>query len=588
MVLALKTGKANAQDTAEAVGSLEMALRLGKITPRTIGRLINAPGLGLFLADQMKVGIEEARARLKKMNVKDLIETLAKPSDTLNERVSKLPFTISRAFAMIKNDITEAAAAIMKLTVGFGGVGKILWSTFSFAKGVVTGLVKELGGLKSTIELVGIALAIALGPIVLRQALLLTASFIEMAVASWAVWLPWIAIGAAILAAALMVQDIMIWMRNPNSKTVMGDLLGPFEEVKKKFDEFAPVKAFNAIKDIFQGDFSKGFTTLWGLLTDTDTRTTLLITTIGGVVAAFGLWKVIEFTGLLSALSRVVDAVAGVKNEVIATKNIAEGKSPTATPTTGAGTTGTGTTGTGTTIVPSTAETVAPGNPRLRRNVQRAGAIMSLTAIAADLAENTGVMKSGMKERLDAAAQYAGLGMLIGSFVPVIGTGIGGGIGAALGFTQPEIERLLKSVPQTPEDQKQRILGPVAPLSTSPSNMPTFDDPIPVLPVTPPGAQAPSSPSPNADPIGPIVPWGTTSLTPQVSPFNAVGPQAVENTVNAGGINPIYNITVTAQMDEAQVAAAVQRSVTSQTPDLLDKVSRQISDAIPRTEKATG
>lgn len=579
MVLALKTGKASAQDTAEAVGSLEMGLRMGKIGPRTIGRLINAPGLGQFLADQMGISIDQARARLKKMSVKDLIETLGKPSDTLNAKVAKLPFTISRAFAMIKNDLTEAAAAIMKLTVGFGGIGKMVWNAFSFAKSATLGFVNALGGLQSTVELVGYALAIALGPLLVRQIILATASLVEMAVASWAVWAPWLLIGVAIAAAALLLQDFMLWMQGGKNKTVLGDMLGPFDELKKTLEDMPIVKILTGIKDFFTGDFSKGFQEIKAGILSIHEPAQALWVTIGLIGGAFVLWQALEFTGIIGALGKLAGAFKSTKAEADATTTaIQRTQNATNAPGAPAGTPGAG--------------PVAPGGRTpIKRSMLAIGVGLPLAVDATMLGQQAGVVPQGspdFQKRLALAGTGGNLGAMIGAGIgaffagigAVPGAAIGGAVGTVGGFVSPELQKAGSAIwnkpDWAPDWMNKGLLDTLAELAKKSGVQ---------IQNTNPSADQPGVPSSGQQ--RPTLPWSSSSLTPQVSPF-ATGPQTVANTVNAGGIIQNNNITVTAQMDEAQVAAAVQKSVESKTPELLDSVSRRIKDALPLSERAAG
>jgi hypothetical protein len=81
----------------------------------------------------------------------------------------------------------------------------------------------------------------------------------------------------------------------------------------------------------------------------------------------------------------------------------------------------------------------------------------------------------------------------------------------------------------------------------------------------------------------------TAPIGADVSALQAAGVPAapVQNNNVAPVLNQTNNINVTTSPDEAAIAALVAQGVQTQAPGLLDQVTRQVQDAIPRMERAT-
>lgn len=314
----LRVGRVSAEEMARAVQAIERGLRLGRIGPRQIGMLVTTPGLAEAISQGAGMSITALRqlARTGKITGEQLIEWLAKPNEQLQKQFEAMPQRIDWVFARIGNTLAYATAQIWKLSEGFSTLGKIIWWIFSSATTAVKWFINALGGLKSALEIIGYILALVIGPFMLRQAILMTAQFIEMAIASWAIWLPWAAIGLAVAAVAIAIQDLVYWIQG--KKSLIGTWVGPFEDFKKAIEDLPIIKLMTALRDFFTGDFAgalKNFTT--ALEDPKKLMNEILELALVGIPLAFVGWNVLKFTGIIDALGAVVKALIGVKTAAV-------------------------------------------------------------------------------------------------------------------------------------------------------------------------------------------------------------------------------------------------------------------------------
>jgi hypothetical protein len=553
---------------------------MNKFNPRSIGRLLEMPGVGKFLADALAGGSEEGLRRLVKagkLTGPKIIEALAQSNAKLDAEFAKVPVKLTGVFTKMNNELVRAASYVWKVTGGFSVLGGIIWNVFNTASSMVVGFVNALGGLQSTIELIGITLMVALGPLLIRQIILATASLVQMAVASWSVWAPWIAIGAAIVLAGLALQDMIIWMRGGPTKTVFGDMLGPFAEFKKQIEDFPIVKIFEGITKFFSGDFGSAWKTIAEGFANIKTPADALWLTVETIGGAFVLWEAMKFTGIIGALGTLGNAFRTTKTEVDATTTAIQrsqnaANAPGAPATTGG----------------APATTGGPRNQRTPIGRVTLGAGMALPFVldATILAQNAGIapkLPEAQQNRLVTAALGSNLGATIGAGIGAFFGGVGAAPGAAIGgaagglggLLWPELSQAGTAIwnkPNwAPEWMNQGLGDTIAELVRR-SGV--------TLNNTNPSAEQRGVPSYGQMP--------QSSLVPRVMPYDSLIPtKTVANTVNAGGITQNNTITVTAEMNEAQVATAVQRQVEATAPALLERVSRQLSDAIPLSERAT-
>jgi hypothetical protein len=590
----------------------------------TLGALFDVPGMVDLLTEatgKTKDQLGEM-AKAGKLTGEQLIGYLAKPNAALDKAINKTGVSVGDAMQRIRNELARASAQLWKLTGGFSYLGTAIWKTFSAISWVIRGFIDLLGGLQNTLEVVGIALGLILGPVMLRNAIMLTAQFIEMAVASWAVWAPWLAIGAAVALVAIAIQDIYLWMTNPKAKTVMGDMVGPFADFKKQIEDFPLVKLMTGIKDVFKGDTTKGFTEIKEAIGSVDSVVKILLGSIGLVAGAFKAWNVLKFAGIIGALEEVGRAITGnktkatirkeeiareakeAKDKVEAAKNAATGgdgkpaKSTTTTETKPG--------------EPATAKPTAPKpGPSILSMVTFAGFLYDAVRQASfqldELDKNDPRWSIVKKEdqlkypNSPAARQAAGenvapTGMndpkwsekTFGVNPEKVADQIGGFFSNLYNsFKKSVIDSAEK--PVTFEARSDQV--PIRPLSAEDIAAYKTERDRGLPPIQP--AQVPQPeqafvPGPQLEQVSQFF----NDLIKQVIKFDdwdvsktgAAGPAS--NTVNAGGINQTNNINVTAQMNEEQVAAAVRSAVMANVPTLLEQVTRTVTDAMPLTDKA--
>lgn len=625
----LKVGKASAEETAMALSTIQRGLRRGKINARDMGVLLDVPGISDTLAGALTKGSLEGLRKLAesgKLTGEDIIKAFAKRSEALEKKTANLPMTLAVVWTKIGNELSRASAAISKITGKVSIVGNVIWWVFRRASDAVQWLVRALGGLETTLQLVGIAMAVVVGPLILRSAIMLTSQFVAMAVASWAVWAPWIAIGAAIAAAVLLIHDIYTWMTNPTALTATGRLLGNFEEFKKTIEDIPIVKVFRGFQEMLSGDFTSGLRKI----TETLTGPGGVTAAIEIVTAAFVTFGALKFLGIISGLGLIKDALLGVKTQAIETKAVVEatnvapgGKS--AAP--------------GTPVVP----TQKPNNwPILLggwSTLLKLPMLLSLwytsqlkgstfetpdqqamseadratryetTRQRLNLPEGTSQADIATAEAARINKEQAGISFwqsLKNYFTPTVAPFTGPGKGRQPLSTIPLVKPDMAVVPQpdvvstdqrpllvpslTPQILVPQAPPPEAPLLSFPELIASLNNLPKVI-----GTISPeTAPLSFGELIGSITDLTKVmgdvtkpSDTVPVLPWDrSVKSQDISTTVNTGGINPVYNITVTAEMNEQQVSSAIQSRLDSTTPQLLERVSRQISDSIPRTERA--
>lgn len=309
---ALVVSKASAEQVAEAHATIDRALRLGSLRQRGLGTLLSVAPELVELFGKPRAELEKL-AKSGKLTADMMIEAFGRSNAALEKQFEKMPVTLFQVFTKIRNELAYAAAQIWKVANGFSFLGKIVWAVFSTASRVIQNFIRVMGGLEQVLQVIGIALTLVIGPLMLRYAVMMTMQFVRMAIASWAVWAPWIAIGAAIVLAALAIHDLMVWMSgDKETQTVFGDLLGPFEEFKQAIEDFPLVRFASAIQNAFKGDWGEMWNDLKVGILGMNDPLNGLITLVSTVAGLFVAWNLLKFTGLLQAIGVVKDVVVGL------------------------------------------------------------------------------------------------------------------------------------------------------------------------------------------------------------------------------------------------------------------------------------
>lgn len=546
---ALRVGRNNAEEMGNAIQAIERGLRLGRFDRRSIGRIIETPGLQqLLLSASGAKNIDALRdlAKQGKITGEQMIEWLSKPNAQLQADFEKMPKRIDWVFNQIKNTLASGTAELWKMSNGFAALGNVIWFVFNKAVVAIKWTVNALGGLQSTLQLVGIAMAVVLGPYMIRQAILMTAQFVEMAIASWTIWAPWIAIGAALFFVVGMIQDFYLWMTNPKAHTILGDLVGGFDDFKKKIEDMPIVKLATALADFATGDFTGGIKKLTEALGDPKKLLDEILALVAvGIPIAFIGWEALKFTGILSALGTLGKTLTGIKTQAVETgaavAAVGEGKA-------GAGAGAAAATGAGaaTAAGPRVAATLGPGAATLKA-VPYIGLAITTAEILKALADYTEEKYHVTPKEGDTEGW---------SNVP---------------FTRLWWKKKYQQWTGGPEVDPTSFAG--APSGYEPGEQPPRE----------PGSGRAGGPVLGMTDMAQLMqmlsygsmPWdvGAMAKTP-------VAPQITQSLTVA----PVISVTTP---DEASLAALIEQRVTTAGNNILEQASRQIQFATPRIEAPT-
>ena len=254
---ALRVGRASAEQMTSAMEIMQRGFARGAFRSMTIGRLKDeAPIIVKMMQDFYHTDETGLRAIAKagKITAEEMVKIFGSANAELDKQFALVPQKLGNVFNRIYNDLVNVTAQIYKLTEASEFMGKIVWYVWSRLTFAIKTLTDAVGGLKNMVQLLGIVLAVVLGPYLIRTLALATAWTIRWAVANAALLIQWLAIGAAIAAVAIGIQDIVFWMQGKQS--LIGTWVGPFNKLEENFkqlDIFAPLRGVN---DLFKGDFS--------------------------------------------------------------------------------------------------------------------------------------------------------------------------------------------------------------------------------------------------------------------------------------------------------------------------------------------
>jgi tape measure domain-containing protein len=322
----LRLGAAGPEQITQVLNAMNLGFRRGAIGMRQWGLLQDeahdvTDAIGLSMGktrDQM-----DEYVKAGKLSAKEFITALSaiKATTKIQGEFANRPRKLGEAFNYAWNEAARLSAAIWKITNVTGRVASaIVWVTKQIVA-ALEGFSNYFGGLKRTLEVLAILFTVAFGPKLLmmlalstRALVLFTAKTIALGIASWRTLLPWLAIGAAVLAATALIIDMVAWMRG--GKSIIGDYLGNFEDVKTfienqfKFGDF--LAPFRALQQFIEGDLIGAFNTLKEAIKTTQGELGLLAFAIMFAASLFLGWKTIKFLRLNVAIREITDAVKGL------------------------------------------------------------------------------------------------------------------------------------------------------------------------------------------------------------------------------------------------------------------------------------
>jgi len=299
---ALRVDKASEEQSQRMFALIERIDVMGKASPRMIGMLQNASQSALVLLEEyFKTDEDGLRALAKegKITAEVFMQALARPSEALNERFSKAPYTIGRAFAYARNQITPLIAELLKTT----RVSVILGTTIKWLVDIIVNGIKwfnrEVIQIKQLVEVLGYALAVALGPWLIRQLTLATIWTARWAASTLLAYWPWLLIAGAIAAVGFAIQDLVYWIQGKGS--FIGSWVGPFDQLAENFKKLDIFAGPRFILDLINGDWSAAIKDFNILLGNTSAEMLALGLAVAGVGLAFVSWRWI-ISPILTAL----------------------------------------------------------------------------------------------------------------------------------------------------------------------------------------------------------------------------------------------------------------------------------------------
>jgi hypothetical protein len=164
-------------------------------------------------------------------------------------------------------------------------------------------------------------MAVVFGPRLISFLVLAIGNTLKWAAANALVIAGYIALALAIAAVVLLIEDIIVWMRG--GKSVMGDMLGPFdkfvESFKKLFTESDFFASFRMLEKLFKGDFGGAWEELKTSIRDVSGLLGDMLLLVIAITAGWMIWRVMRFFGLVQAMTGLINVVTKVGAAAIAT-----------------------------------------------------------------------------------------------------------------------------------------------------------------------------------------------------------------------------------------------------------------------------
>jgi len=323
---AMRVDRLDAEGEARLGAILQRIDVMGKASPRMIGMLQNTSMSTLrLLMDYFKTNEDGLRQLAKdgKITYDEIMKALSTGNAELEDRFSKLPWTLGRAWNVAYNAMAKGVASFVKETKISVLLGTaLIYVTNKLIDGFKA-FFDAIGGVRQATELLGITLAVVLGPRLLAQLAYLTAATLTWARASWRAMLPWTAAALAIAGVAIAIQDLVYWIQGkPN---LIGTWVGPFEDLAENFKALDIFAGPRLLQDLVTGNWSAALKDFNTLLESTQAQLFVIIGLVTGIGIAFLGWRLLKFSGVIGGLNAIKNALTGVKAEAGAARAAIEG-----------------------------------------------------------------------------------------------------------------------------------------------------------------------------------------------------------------------------------------------------------------------
>lgn len=295
---ALRIDRASVDQIHSLWSTINRIFAVGQARPMTIGRIERlSPTFYRMLQEYFErtTGSSDLRelAKQHKITTTAILAAVKSISPEMEARFKNVPVNLAQGFTYARNQLVLLMSNFIRFSRLSILLGTALVRLVNLVKDFFQWLDHAVGGLTRVFEVLGYALAVVLGPWLIRQLALATFWTLRWAAATLAANWPWLLLGAAIVGVGIAIQDLVYWIQGKGS--ALTSWLGPFEDFKKEFGNLDVFSPFRAISDLFQGDFRGALEEL-----------KISLTTISGLVvtifAGFTLWGGLRFAGLIASL----------------------------------------------------------------------------------------------------------------------------------------------------------------------------------------------------------------------------------------------------------------------------------------------
>ncbi len=561
---ALEVSRASGEETEQTFNRINMALRRGELSVRTLGELLqSAPVVARTLGDALGKTEAELRAMADtgKLTSDVLLKAFAKENPLLQGEFERKANTLGESFTRIYNVLVKVGMVLWK---GTGGMAKIADAIDRVTYAVVkfgSRAVKAFGGVDKVLRYLQITIGLVFSYYTISMIVAVTRAIIGMGSAAALASLKFLAIVGAIALIAGAIEDLIVWMEGGES--VIGDMLGPFSEIEKTLAPMMRsieqlIAPFKALFELFTGDPGAAFQTIKGAILDVKSPLEALNVTVGAIGAVWLAWTTMsKFAGLLSAIGGVGSKLAEVTGATNTTKAAVTGVQ-------------TAFTALNNTKLAGLVATLAPTGPLML-------AIVAVGAAVLLIATHWDEVKQAGEQAITQVALTANrLKQVVTDFMEGRNT------------NPPRKEG---EIPQYPK-QEGKPSGPWATPTYAPEFKPggAWATPPEQPAFTPGGAYAPPNPNDTRSWWQRTMPSivGGTNVMPSVTPaaVAATQPVVTNETNNNVPINNTVNVTVPAEFGELE--ARIRNITDTSMNRLAEDVSRQLTRAAPAMEARPG
>jgi tape measure domain-containing protein len=314
---AMRVNRLKPEEMQGVTNVLNMAFRRGQLSIRALNTIADESPRLMKLLQSATGKTEEELLQLAKdhkLTADFIIENLSRVNTALEKDFAETPFKMAEAWNYLYLNLVEATSAVWKVIDAGSFLAKYMVLAVHKVRMAVIDLVQYLGGLKNTLQLIGIAMAVAFGPLVLRYIFQLIAATGGLIARNWVLMLQYGSLALLIAGIAVAIQDLAFWFAG--KKSFIGSWVGPFEQLAENFKKLDIFSGFRLFGDLFAGDWKGAWEELKTLLGSTEAQVLLVATAATTVATLFTAWKLMKFTGLIAGINAITQAVVASTVEI--------------------------------------------------------------------------------------------------------------------------------------------------------------------------------------------------------------------------------------------------------------------------------